>query len=186
MFIVTLLQLKLSFSSQRDLPVRTNDDRHWDFVVAPGGPQAAAAAAAATAAAVEEYTRAAHSAAAAASRPEAGGSGGHRGRETPSSPRSPRAKRHHDPDAPITGGSMSAVVGLKSCLTRVYSRARLTRCLLRPCMLASLAPCFLGVGHMCGTAISVVPSISQLASALPFVTHLVWKQIRKLSIAGFD
>lgn len=93
-----LLQLKLSFYHQRDLQVRANDDRHWDFMMAPGGPQAAAAAA--------EYHQAAHSAAA-ASRGDAGGNSGQHstaaGSAVPSSPRSPRSKQQHDPNAPITG-----------------------------------------------------------------------------------
>lgn len=94
------LQLKLSFYHQRDLQVRANDDRHWDFVVAPGGPQEAAA--------VAEYTQAVHAAAAAAaSRGETGGGSGQQasaaGAAVPSSPRSPHSRHQTDPNAPVTG-----------------------------------------------------------------------------------
>lgn len=97
---VYALQLKLSFYHQRDLQIRTNDDRHWDFVVAPAGPQRAAAGGAASAA-DQNAT--------------AGGAGGQTkaddSQQDPSStaagdnPQSPQKQR--DPNAPVTGGPRS-------------------------------------------------------------------------------
>lgn len=110
--LLLLLQLKLSFYGQQDLPVQNNDDRHWDFMLEPGGPQAAAAAAA-HAAATADYHHAAHLAAAAAhapgpSRGDGHGRDGHHGRAAddgvPRSPRSPRSKRQAlELNAPVTG-----------------------------------------------------------------------------------
>eukprot|EP00879_Flechtneria_rotunda_P018344 GHRR01019241.1.p1 GENE.GHRR01019241.1~~GHRR01019241.1.p1 ORF type:complete len:375 (+),score=144.37 GHRR01019241.1:1083-2207(+) len=99
-------KLKLAFAGQRDLVIRSNNDRNWNFLAAPGGPAAAAAsqdvARAATipalgGAAAGPNTRA--EAAAAADRNAAAGAAG--GAQTAASSKS--EQQMHDPHAPITG-----------------------------------------------------------------------------------
>lgn len=55
--VCVLLQLKMEFSTHRDLQVWGNNERNWDFILAPGGPVAAKEAAAAHAAAREAAAR---------------------------------------------------------------------------------------------------------------------------------